>query len=201
MVGHAARQLAEVLDLAEDAELLQHGGMDAHVAEVADLELDRDAQLAVFVDVRRLQGCDQAQPHVRGFDVRNDVERIGPVDADLLAEGVPRRHVKADGADIVGRNGRRNGKEPGYGLSRRKIERVLDGRIDLVVDTDAGHRVAAVVGDRDREGRALLRCRVRLHGQSEIDHDRLDRDRLLARFGQLAPPRDIIDARQKRHIV
>ena len=82
IIGIAVPQLFIGRDLAEQRELPKACAIDLDVAVVADDELDRSAQLAVFVVVRRLQHRVQLQLDRVRHDVRDDLVDVGIFNGD-----------------------------------------------------------------------------------------------------------------------
>ena len=200
IIGFALPQFAVARDLAEHRFLEQNGVVQPHVAVIADLELDRGAKLAVFVVIRVLQHGVQHEANRVGRDERQHGVLVFVLDGELHVQSVDGGQVEAHGADPVGGKRGRDGIQDHLGLSGRKVERLLDRRVDLVVKLDLRDRSVAVVCDRHGERRALLRRRVRLSKDRKIDQDGLDGD---GRFGvgrHLPAAGDVFDPRREDHV-
>ena len=200
-VAIAVAKLVILHDLAEQRQLGQHGVADLHTAAVADMELDRGAQLFVFVVKRRLHRCRQREMHVVGLDKRQDLIELRILHGELHAEAIERRHMEPHGANAVRRDRRLDGTADRLDLIRRKIERLIDRRVDLIEQLNAGQRLVPPVLDRHDKVRALRRGGIGLYGDLQIDGDGFDGKRIFRFRGHFAAAGNVFDARLEAHVL
>ena len=200
-VAIAVAKLVILHDLAEQRQLGQHGVADLHAAAIADMELDRGTQLFVFVVERRLHRCRQREMHVVVLDKRQDLIEFRILYCKLYAEAIDRLYMELHGANAVRRDRRLDGTADRLDLIRRKIERLVDRRVDLIEELNVCQRLVARVFDRHDKVRALRRCGIGLYGDLQIDGDGFDRQRIFRFRGHFAAAGNVFDARLKTHIL
>ena len=187
-------------DLAEQGKLVKHGVVHFHFAAVADVKLNRGAELSVFIVIRGLQNRGQRNTHGVGRDVRQHLVIVRVLDRQRFAEGVDRRCMEPHGADGVGGDRRLHKIVHRLDLIRGKVERAVQRRIDLVEQTDVRERLVARVLDGDDKLRALACRGVRLYGELEIDDDGFNRKHVFRRRFHFTAAGDILETRLEGHV-